>query len=295
MDNKKQNITINLNDTEKPNRNVHSSIISAVINPLEHTTVRSRYGRIIQNFLLVWLDISNEESNSTDYQSTILELQQVVSAVNKFIDVDECSDFVTDIKEEKVFMVLSGESSQTIVPIIQDILQINSIYIFCENKSNHEQWITQWSKIKGVFTEISSLCKLIKKGAHQCDHNSISMSFIPASDEAPSQNLDQLDQSFMYTQLLKEILFTIDFKGQHKEFINYYREQFPDNVVEMGKIEKLDKEYNHHEPIWWYTYQIFLYSMVNRALRTMEIDLIIKLGFFICDLHDHIAELHSKQ
>ncbi len=91
---------------------------------------------------MAWLNTNNEEFNSSDCHSTILELQQVVSTVNKFIDVDECIDFVTDIKEEKVFMVLSGESGRTIVPIIQDILQINSIYIFCENKSNHEQWIT---------------------------------------------------------------------------------------------------------------------------------------------------------
>ena len=35
--------------------------------------------------------------------------------------------------------------------------------------------------------------------------------------------------------------------------------------------------------------------MLNRALRLMEIDLIIKIGFFLKDLHNHIVRLHVAQ
>jgi len=35
--------------------------------------------------------------------------------------------------------------------------------------------------------------------------------------------------------------------------------------------------------------------MLNRALRLIEVDLIIKMGFFVRDLHNHIAELHTEQ
>jgi hypothetical protein len=44
----------------------------------------------------------------------------------------------------------------------------------------------------------------MNKAAHQCDQGYISIGFIPI-------NLDQLDQSFMYTQVLKEILLIIGF------------------------------------------------------------------------------------
>ncbi len=35
--------------------------------------------------------------------------------------------------------------------------------------------------------------------------------------------------------------------------------------------------------------------MLNRALRLMEVDLVIKMGFFVRDLHNHIAAVHSEQ
>ncbi len=67
------------------------------------------------------------------------------------------------------------------------------------------------------------------------------------------------------------------------------------NTSELNNLEKIEKEYQHHRPIWWYTYSCFLYSMLNRALRTMELDLIIMMGFFVRDLLNHIATLHAEQ
>ena len=34
--------------------------------------------------------------------------------------------------------------------------------------------------------------------------------------------------------------------------------------------------------------------MLNRALRMMEVDIIIKMGFFIKDLHLHIEQFHNE-
>jgi tetratricopeptide (TPR) repeat protein len=100
----------------------------------------------------------------------------------------------------------------------------------------------------------------------------------------------------MYTQILKEILLTIDFQQVHiNEFFTYCREQFVTNTIELKNVDKIEREYHHHQPIWWYTYDCFLYCMLNRALRMMEVDHIIKMGFFIRDLHNHIVALHSKQ
>ena len=35
--------------------------------------------------------------------------------------------------------------------------------------------------------------------------------------------------------------------------------------------------------------------MLNRALRLLDVDIIVKMGFFISDLHRHIVQLHQEQ
>ena len=116
------------------------------------------------------------------------------------------------------------------------------------------------------------------------------LAFVKKTDGVSKPNLDSLDKSFMYTQILKEILLTINFEEIHiYEFLSYCREQFVDSTTALKNIELIRKEYRRHPPVWWYTYDSFLYSMLNRALRLMEIDLIIKMGFFLKDLHNHIA------
>jgi tetratricopeptide (TPR) repeat protein len=251
---------------------------------------------MVQNFHLVWLDGNIDEVNDDDCRNSIMKLRQIVNTVNTFIDEDECIDFIDTTKEEQAFMICSAALGQTIVPLVHDIPQINSIYIFSGNKTQHEQWTKEWSKVKGVYTDITSICQALNQTTQDCDHNSVSISFVKMTDAAMDQDLDTLDQSFMYTQILKEILLSIHFEQLHfDQFITYCQEQLHGNTRELGNVEKLRKEYRDHPPIWWYTYNCFLYSMINKALRTMEVNLIIKMGFFVQDLHKHIEQLHSEQ
>ena len=100
----------------------------------------------------------------------------------------------------------------------------------------------------------------------------------------------------MYTQILKEILLTIDFEEVHfKNFLTFCRERLVGNAKELQNVDLIKKDYRRHQPIWWYTYESFLYSMLNRALRIMEVDLIIKMGFFLRDVHNHLVALHREQ
>ena len=189
-----------------------------------------------------------------------------------------------------------GCLGQQIVPRVHTMSQVDSIFIFCGNRKYHEQWAKDWSKIKGVFTEIKPICEALKQAAQQCEQSAISISIMGTGGDTTKKNLDQLDPSFMYTQIMKEILLTIKFEQQHMdEFIQHCREVLAKNEGELKNVDQLARKYREKTPIWWYTYECFLYPMLNRALRLMDADLIIKLGFFIGDLHRQIEQLHQEQ
>ncbi len=148
---------------------------------------------IIPNFLLVWLDTNIDVINNDDSRNTLTELRQVVDTINTFVDVNQCMNFLMNIQHEKIFMIISGSLGQNIVPLVHNIYQLTSIYIFCENKSKHEHWVKKWSKIKGIFTEISPICNELKQIAQQFDRDSIPISIFSTTNEISTTNLNQLD------------------------------------------------------------------------------------------------------
>jgi hypothetical protein len=288
-------LTANITDGEKNEETFRSNIVS----PLTEANIKTSWEpdvRIIQNFRLVWLDSSIDESDIDESIDTIIKLRQIVNDVKKFTDVDECLDFITDVEDENIFMIVSGVLGQMIVPIIYDTVQIDFFYVFCKYEACDKRWVKKWPKVKGIYSDVTSICRALKHVAYECDQDLFSISFAKLPDETSNQNLDELNQSFMHTQLLKEILLVIDFDDEHiNAFLTYCREQFVGNSTALNTVEKLREEYRHYRLIWWYTCDCFLYSMLNRILRMMEVDLIIKMGFFVRDLHKHIAELHSEQ
>jgi len=248
---------------------------------------------VVQNFHLVWLDESIDEDNNKEYCESVMKLRQIVNTVNTFTDVDECIDFITDIEHELCIMLVSEFFFGIIAFIIPEIHQITSVYIYHHDKSLSKNSSSELqSKVKGIHTNITSICEALKKTTQDCDRNSINISVVKPSDETANKVSDLVDSSFMYTQLLKEIILTIDFEQQHiNEFLMYCRQQ----SSELKHIDMIEKDYRPQQAIWWYTYSRLLYTMLNRALRLMEVDLIIKMGFFVRDLHNHIAELHLQQ
>jgi tetratricopeptide (TPR) repeat protein len=251
--------------------------------------------KMVQNVLLIWLD-SNIDDNNEDCRNTVVQLRRAVNDINTFADGDQCIQFINTINDNKVCMIISGSLGEHIVPRVHNMSQVDSIFIFCGNKKRHEHWTKEWSKIKGVFTEITPICEALKQATQQCEQNAISISFVATGGDANSTNLDRLDPMFMYTQIMKEILLTIEFEEKHfQEYIDYCRDVFEDNEDELKNVDKLRRKYRDETPIWWYTYECFLYPMLNRALRMSDVDIIIKMGFFIGDLHRQIETLHKEQ
>lgn len=235
-----------------------------------------------QTILLVCLD--NDE---------VCPLPQSISHLFTFTAIDPCLEFIRSVKDKnKVCLVLPGFLGQQLVAEVHPLPQVDSLLIHCRSQTRHEQWTKAWPKVRGVFTDVPSICDAVKEIVERAEQNAM-----PVSVVAPStKRLEQLDPSFMYTLILRDILVSMEFDDQHRaDFIEYCRVLFADNAEELKSLERFERDYTTQTPIWWYTFQCFLYPMLNRALRLMHGDVILRMAFFIADLHRHIAELHAEQ
>ena len=248
---------------------------------------------VIQNFHLVWLHTNIDQMNDQRFHS-IMKLQEVINTINIFTDVDRCVDFITD-HDEAAFVVICGIQSQTLVSIVEDIVQVKRVYLFYETILQSEKYLNKCPNVSNVYTDMTNLCETLKQATEYYNNNTSSISFANTV-ETDKQSANTLKCSFMYTQMLKDILLTIDFDNGHfKDFLAFCRKVLVGNSRELQKVDRLEKEYDCTKAIWWYTYESFLYSMVNKALRTMEADLIVNMGFFVRDLHNQISKLHTEQ
>ena len=259
--------------------------------------------RVVENFLIIWLD-PNIKNHTTDFQDSIDRLRSIVNSIRTFDDLDECIDFIGRPRSEKLFIITSNTLGPLLLRRIHRIPQLQSVFVFDANESiNGQLWTREWNKVKGVFTQIEPLCDMIKSERGQCENNLTSISIVPPM-HAINAVSNELDPSFMYTQILKEILLEMKHSDKGKrEFIKFCRELYAGNNTELLVVDEFERFYPRQpsiddsnedpSPIWWYTRDCFIYSMLNKALRTQEIDIIIKMGFFIHDMHQQIEQLHS--
>ena len=248
---------------------------------------------VVQNYHLFWFDTNVNECNE-DFLQSLVQLKRLVNTIDTFSNVLSCIDFLRQVQDEQVLMIISSPCEEDFVHRVHDIPCLHAIYMFSAHSSSHPK---AWTKVKGEWNTFASIRLALQQTVRQCEQDSIQISML-AAHEIAEKNLDELDPSFMYSQLLKEILLEIDAEDDARaleELIDYCRHLYADNSSELEKVDQLEREYNLHSPIWWYTYECFLYPLLNRSLRLLHVESILKLGFFIRHLHRHIEQLHREQ
>ncbi|CAF1178239.1 unnamed protein product [Rotaria sp. Silwood1] len=105
--------------------------------------------------ILIWLDkcIHNDEQ---DDQYSIYQLRRLMNSFLIFTN-------------EKEF--ISGSLGKDFVPVLNCLSQINSIYVFCGKKIDHEYWAKNYEKVKGVFNDIKDLCVNLIYNKQKCESN----------------------------------------------------------------------------------------------------------------------------
>ncbi|CAF1214450.1 unnamed protein product [Adineta steineri] len=259
------------------------------------SSIRQPRQRMAQNHLLIWLD-ANIDEGKKDYQDTLTQLKNVINDVNICTQPDQCVQVLHQFDHEKAFLLISGSLGQHLVPEIHDMPHVDAIYIFCGDKPIHEEWTQNWTKLKGVHTSIKEICQALQLAVKECYQDTIAVSFLTTNEMTSTKILNQLAPTFMYTQLFKEVLLSIKYDPKAiKDMAACCREVFTGNPIELQLINEFECDYRPQKAIWWYTRECFTYKMLNQALRLMDADIMINMGFFLCDVHQQIQHLYEQQ
>jgi tetratricopeptide (TPR) repeat protein len=96
-------------------------------------------------------------------------------------------------------------------------------------------------------------------------------------------------------QLFKDVIICLSPNDKAKEeMLSACRQFYRGNHRSLKMIDDFDKSYHPDECIGWYTRETFIYQLINKALRTEDIEQIYMFRFYIADLSKQLAEEHKK-
>ncbi|CAF3797974.1 unnamed protein product [Rotaria sp. Silwood1] len=188
--------------------------------------------------------------------------------------------------------------------MIHDFRLVHSIYILEEkDKASTINWKNNYRKVKAIIADIMSLGEYLNNDVlRKYEYDMLldaSLNTIPADVPliSTAEHIDKQEASFMYAQLLKTIIFESSYSDiDKKDLIDFCRAQYADNPRQLELVDELERDYlTVHSAIWWYTLDGFLYKMLNKALRTLDVDTLFHLRVYIKDLHRQLVILHKEK
>ncbi|CAF3930921.1 unnamed protein product [Adineta steineri] len=227
-----------------------------------------------EDIQLIWLNGNmNDSDDSLLTQTMLIELN---SAAQFYSDFDRCLDLIKSIKDELIFLIVSGAFAQQLLLQSHHHRSLVAIFIFSADDQYYKPLMQEYNKIIGIFTDQHDLLESIKEKMNLVEKQTLTFTLFDHK---------QKSSSFLLHQMLIYVIKQMSQDEQSKkQMLDMCRDYYKNNKHELKKIEEFQNTYTRDKAIEWYTDECFIYKLLNKALRTEDIELLFTFRFFIIDL-----------
>ncbi|CAF1345482.1 unnamed protein product [Adineta steineri] len=251
-----------------------------------------------EDITLIWLD--ENENENFDCLDTKCRLNIIVNYFKVFNDAQETLDYIRSALNEHLFLIVSGSLGEIVTSQIYNESQLKFIYVFCINKEKHSEWTCKYEKICGIFIDKNELFHHLSATVRAYEKSLTTISIFnktcTATEEKSARDyIIEENISLMWLQSFIDILLhlPIDKNIAKQDMIAECRLYYQNNAVQLKEIDEFENNYCSDTVIYWYTRDSFVYRIVNKALRTLNIDIIFKFRFLIIDLYQQLKQHHA--
>ncbi|CAF3102904.1 unnamed protein product [Rotaria socialis] len=246
-----------------------------------------------EDITLLWLEKSIDDSENSQYiQTSLFELNTFVQF---YTDPQLCIDYIRTIRNEKIFLITGGLVTEEVLSEIHPLLMVHAIFIFPLNPSEQTFLLNDYPKVIGIFTELASLIESVQTTIHLASKHMIAFSLFDQQEQKTTRDLSKNSASFLWNQLLVDALKQMpQTEDAKRDMLDRCSDYYRTNRVELKRIELFHNSYTSDRAIEWYTRDSFVYRLLNKALRTEDIDLLYLFRFYIIDLCSQL-EQESKR
>ena len=217
-------------------------------------------------------------------------LREINNYVIMHTDIDECVVRTQTIKKEKIIFVTTGKNVANILPRIEKIRQIDGIFIFSAKLNKYDQFK---EKIAGIFNDNNDMIVAIRKHIETIYKQLQALSFY-RHYQRYIRNLTDMSATFLWFHVFKDVVMKLSHdENAKKEMLDVSRNYYRDNVQELRRIDEFEQRYRSVDAIRWYTKNSFIYRLLNKALRTEDVEQMYAFRYFIQDLCSALTIKHK--
>jgi tetratricopeptide (TPR) repeat protein len=112
-------------------------------------------------------------------------------------------------------------------------------------------------------------------------------------------NVDQtttgLNGHFVHSLLLIDVLLRMKTINTDKEqLISLCNNEYKGNATQLALVREFENDYSSGKALWWYSRESFLYKILNKALRTQNIEVLFLFRFVIGDIYRQLKQNQCK-
>jgi hypothetical protein len=238
---------------------------------------------------LIWLD--EQINSSADCLHAKGRLRLIVNILETFNDINTCLAYIqSSDDDEHICVIVSGVLSDSLIPAIINLPQVACIAIYCFDEQRCYDGTNNTSrqspKVLGIFLELDPLLDALNERVTSLRNSfsSVSPFAYELNDKRQKsvKDLSQENTTFIWFQLLIRTLFRLPrTDSARSQMIHECERQYDGNQAQLTKIKEFAEKYQPTDAVSWYTLDSFVYRIINRALRTRDIDIILSSPIFM--------------
>ena len=245
-----------------------------------------------EDVTLIWFDENIKRRDDT------AEAKIMFQAANSYVllcdEIETCIDCMKKIKQEKIVLVLSGAHAHEILKEVHEFENLDSVFIFCMKDERYHSLYNDFSKLRNIHTTHEGLFEDLIQNIDQLRRQLIAVTLFSPKSHVRHLTFDLAE--FMWFLLLKEVLKGLPMTLSSKQdMINQCRDYYRHDSANLIMIDEFERTYEPSHAINWYSRPSFVAHLVNKALRTEDIDLLYSFRFFIVALSESIRSLSMAQ
>ena len=134
------------------------------------------------------------------------QLQKEFNLIRLFSDVDSAVVSMKTLQRENIWLITSSRLlNPAMIPSIQNLPQLCTVHVLADAKEKDDlYWVKKYCKVKGIFSNISTVCEQITVHQLEIEHSLIGLDICGQYESPPLEINSKQDGTSMCAQLFRE-------------------------------------------------------------------------------------------